>query len=454
MDSDNIEMMEDGEIEEVNEGDFKRLKKTSETQRNIFPSLDEEKLKKRAERFGIDPDTTKVIHVNKDQMKELYESLELPEEEIKTFLESDGSLGTHVFNSRFEALHLRGTEDMSTQDVFDYFRGYAPASIEWINDSSCNVVWLESWQAARAMIERSNAITKPAVSNTNEDEMDLEATEKNTLNPPVPGIWRMGTECSENNPLFIRFATRNDRKVKGAERMSEYYSKYGNPNFGGMVGLISSSRKRRYRGIESPPPPVDSKNPWGSLAEAWRTDEQDESWEDNLQVKRQANSSLPSALVRRLGHQPPRPSPSRSRDTESDASEDLNSDSGSDSSDSSYNGRSQKKRPRMRMYADEEEEKEKKSSRKRKDRGGNDFKDLTYEMDTLQKSRSVHNRLGSIVSAAGTTGAATDLRQKISSTKKTFSPADDEVAEPTLNVYDDEEEVKIDLRRKLQSRAK
>ena len=108
----------------------------------------------------------------------------------------------------------------------------------------------------------------------------------------------------------------------------------------------------------------------------------------------------------------------------------------------------------MRMYADEEEEKEKKSSRKRKDRGGNDFKDLTYEMDTLQKSRSVHNRLGSIVSAAGTTGAATDLRQKISSTKKTFSPADDEVAEPTLNVYDDEEEVKIDLRRKLQSRAK
>jgi len=51
----------------------------------------------------------------------------------------------------------------------------------------------------------------------------------------------------------------------------------------GMVGLISSSRKRRYRGLESPPLPVDSKNPWGSLAEAWRTDEQDELWQDNLQ---------------------------------------------------------------------------------------------------------------------------------------------------------------------------
>lgn len=44
-----------------------------ETQRNIFPSLDEEKLKKRAERFGVDPDATKVIPVNKEQMKELYE---------------------------------------------------------------------------------------------------------------------------------------------------------------------------------------------------------------------------------------------------------------------------------------------------------------------------------------------------------------------------------------------
>jgi len=391
--------------------------------------------------------------MGKEQMKELYESLELPEEEIKTFLESDGS-GTHVFNNRFEALHLKGTEEMSTQDVFDYFRGYAPASIEWINDSSCNVVWLESWQAARAMIERSAAITKSEVSDTNEDEMDLEAAEKlSTPNSSAPGVWRMGFDCPQTNSLLIRFATRSDRKIKGAERMSKYYTKYGNPNYGGMVGLISSSRKRRYRGLESPPLPVDSKNPWGSLAEAWRTDEQDELWQDNLQVKRQGSTSLPSALVRRLGHQPPRPSPSRSRDTESDASEDLSSDSGSDSSDSSYHGRSLKKRPRMRMYADEEEEKEKRRSRKRKDREGNDFKDLTYEMGMPQKSRSVHTRLGSIVSAVDTTTeAATDLRQKISAAKKAFSPADAQDEEPTLDV--DDEDIKIDLRRKLQSRVK
>lgn len=108
----------------------------------------------------------------------------------------------------------------------------------------------------------------------------------------------------------------------------------------------------------------------------------------------------------------------------------------------------------MRMYADEEEEKEKRRRRRRRDRGGNDFKDFTFEMDTLQKSRSVHTRLGSIVSAVGTTtGTSTDLRQKICAAKKTLSSADAQVAEPITDIGD-EEDVKVDLRRKLQSRAK
>jgi hypothetical protein len=38
---------------------------------------------------------------------------------------------------RPEAVHIRGTEDMSTQDVFVYFKDYAPGNIEWIDDSSC-----------------------------------------------------------------------------------------------------------------------------------------------------------------------------------------------------------------------------------------------------------------------------------------------------------------------------
>lgn len=52
---------------------FKRERKISESIRNSFSLLDEEKLKKRAERFGIDPDATKVAPVTKEQMRELYD---------------------------------------------------------------------------------------------------------------------------------------------------------------------------------------------------------------------------------------------------------------------------------------------------------------------------------------------------------------------------------------------
>lgn len=30
-----------------------------------------------------------------------------------------------------------GVDDMSTQDVFGYFKEYPPAHIEWIDDTSC-----------------------------------------------------------------------------------------------------------------------------------------------------------------------------------------------------------------------------------------------------------------------------------------------------------------------------
>lgn len=40
-------------------------------------------------------------------------------------------------NMRLNVIHMRGTEDMSTKDVFKYFQDYAPVSIEWINDVSC-----------------------------------------------------------------------------------------------------------------------------------------------------------------------------------------------------------------------------------------------------------------------------------------------------------------------------
>lgn len=35
---------------------------------------------------------------------------------------------------------MAGVDDMSTQDVFGYFKEYPPAHIEWIDDTSCECI--------------------------------------------------------------------------------------------------------------------------------------------------------------------------------------------------------------------------------------------------------------------------------------------------------------------------
>uniref|UniRef100_A0A4W4EHD0 Nuclear cap-binding protein subunit 3 n=1 Tax=Electrophorus electricus TaxID=8005 RepID=A0A4W4EHD0_ELEEL len=179
---------------------------------------------------------------------------------------------------RLEALHLNGVDDMSTQDVFGYFKEYPPAHIEWIDDTCCNVVWLDDITSTRALINMSQMPDK-AVSNTEsskttdipiqeqrtgqnhgsdeeeEGEVDddddddddlalmLSQAERESL---LRNDLRHTTKTFKGNKLFLRFATQDDKKELGAARRSRYYMKYGNPNYGGMKGILSNSWKRRY----------------------------------------------------------------------------------------------------------------------------------------------------------------------------------------------------------------
>jgi hypothetical protein len=43
--------------------------------------------------------------------------------------------------TRVEAIHIYGSDNMSTDQVMNLFADYVPSHLEWINDSSCNVVW-------------------------------------------------------------------------------------------------------------------------------------------------------------------------------------------------------------------------------------------------------------------------------------------------------------------------
>ncbi|XP_023236863.1 nuclear cap-binding protein subunit 3-like [Centruroides sculpturatus] len=268
--------------------------KKYENKSNIFASgLDltsekiQDKLGERAEKFYSE--ARPVQNITQEEIDALYKSMNIPVNSEKT---SDKLRGI-----RLDAIHFRGVNDMSTEDIFDYFKDYSPSSIEWINDISCNVVWLDEKSAARALLELSRPIIIRSRKNNLEDNLDKndksetsekikeegeevvvmsdddmsedevqehilendadddmkkeeesKISEENTSEikekldvvpiPVPPGQWRLGVSHPKAKALLLRFATKDDKKIRGAEKRSLYYKKYGNPNYGGMELLL------------------------------------------------------------------------------------------------------------------------------------------------------------------------------------------------------------------------
>ncbi|XP_022781558.1 nuclear cap-binding protein subunit 3-like isoform X2 [Stylophora pistillata] len=135
--------------------------------------------------------------------------------------------------TRLDAILIHGVNEMSTKDVFAYFSDFAPGSVEWIDDSSCNVVWDDEFTASRVLMAVGKEIQKP----TDEDISDA-----------VEVRWKQGPPHPKANCLLLRLATKKDKKLPGAARRSMYYlinGKANEPGQGGKKGIISSSRKRK-----------------------------------------------------------------------------------------------------------------------------------------------------------------------------------------------------------------
>ncbi|XP_051170646.1 nuclear cap-binding protein subunit 3-like [Leptopilina boulardi] len=359
---------------------------------DIFSEEGKQKIEERAKRFGLND---KEIFSRLQEYQDLYTSMGITEENENTK------------NFRLNALHIRGTEEMSTKDVFKYFEDYAPASLEWINDVSCNVVWLDSASAARALVGLSKKIIGLNNRNTsesneinftqkeNEEENiddtnnvknsnDIEIHVKDIEYPLPPGIWRKGINYSKSKGIFMRFATRTDKKQPRAEKMSEYYKKYGNPNFGGVKGILTESRKRTYRhttqnkkkgkGHSSDEEMNVSvkKNPWGDLSQNWGVGD---TVEEEF-TRKQPFIDQSSHIKERLGL--------KNRLQEKlHESEESESESCSESEDEWFK---KSKIPRMRMRADDEEAKVKKRrSQQRKQETLNIHKDLRSRLGKVKK---------------------------------------------------------------------
>ncbi|XP_058561214.1 nuclear cap-binding protein subunit 3 [Neofelis nebulosa] len=227
---------------------------------------------------GIDVTSKEAIEKKEQRAKRFHFRSEVNLAQRNVALDRD-MMKKAIPKVRLETIYICGVDEMSTQDIFSYFKEYPPAHIEWLDDTSCNVVWLDEMTATRALINMSSlpALDKIRSRDANEDRSsekskkdkqedssdDDEAEEgevedENSSDVELDTLsqveeesllrndLRPANKLAKGNRLFMRFATKDDKKELGAARRSQYYMKYGNPNYGGMKGILSNSWKRRY----------------------------------------------------------------------------------------------------------------------------------------------------------------------------------------------------------------
>lgn len=113
---------------------------------------------KRAARFGI------VQVKEKENKLDKEEDVPVPESDLLE-RRRDVAVGEAI---RGNVMHVFGVDDLSTPDVMNHFREYGPTWCEWLNDSSCNVVFEDAFTLARALRGMS----------TTTEEVPEEPTEK------------------------------------------------------------------------------------------------------------------------------------------------------------------------------------------------------------------------------------------------------------------------------------
>lgn len=191
-------------------------------------------------------------------------------------------------------LHVWGTHNLSTEEILSWMADYSPVNIEWINDASCNIVFVSANTVLRIIADTAEPFSRrvalaaaaalASVLDTNDDESTCVSNRmNNTTEPetkqsndssnatgkssslrvssealdsieefsqylPPSGRWYKALSVpAKTVSLFLRFAHKSDVKLPGAERRSLYYRRYGNPNYGGMTGILSRSYRRRLR---------------------------------------------------------------------------------------------------------------------------------------------------------------------------------------------------------------
>ncbi|KAJ0397952.1 hypothetical protein ATCC90586_002015 [Pythium insidiosum] len=116
-----------------------------------------EKLRERALKFGLDPDAN----------PKSSDAMDLKPASRKVRLERCDVKADGASERRDDAIHVYSLDErfqqVRTNDVMAYFEGYGPWYVEWINDSSCTVVFEDAFTAGRALVALGKEIPAQTV---------------------------------------------------------------------------------------------------------------------------------------------------------------------------------------------------------------------------------------------------------------------------------------------------
>ncbi|RLN02346.1 hypothetical protein BBJ28_00004973 [Nothophytophthora sp. Chile5] len=117
---------------------------------------DQEKLRARAQKFGLSAEEDRTVEtpvgLSPATPKVARERCDVkaPATEDEAVAFRDDAVHVYSLDDRFQQVR--------TSDVMAYFVGYGPAYVEWLNDSSCTVVFQDHFTAERALIALSKEL--------------------------------------------------------------------------------------------------------------------------------------------------------------------------------------------------------------------------------------------------------------------------------------------------------
>lgn len=221
---------------------------------------------------SLSPQTQSPGEQTAEEPKSKHERITAPaddpiEVELKKILEvpADATLKRDG-DRRLNALHIRGVQEMNSHEVLDYFKTYDPASLEWVNDVSCNVVFDNVTAAIRAL---GDLATKIVVYKSPESVSPFTPPESSLLPiitsedldvPVPPGLWIQTKPHEKAEVLLIRLALLTDKKEPGAAKFSVFYQKHGNPHFGNKKQLVTKATAEKIQARISGQPVEEEQN--------------------------------------------------------------------------------------------------------------------------------------------------------------------------------------------------